>query len=172
MGEAAPLTIATLPPATRLAVRGSGDAVAVLGDAFGLALPTDACRARANAQRSALWLGPDEWLLIAPDGEMPALAAWMEDALRETAGSIVDVSDRNEGIEVKGAKAAEAINGFCPLDLDPAAFPIGMCTRTLFGKAEIVLWRTAAETFRIEVWRSFAPYVRGCLDEAAREYRA
>ena len=52
-----------------------------------------------------------------------------------------------------------------------AAFPVGMCTRTLFGKAEIVLWRTAPRPFRIEVWRSFAPYVLGCLDEACREYR-
>ena len=45
-----------------------------------------------------------------------------------------------------------------------------MCTRTVFGKAEIVLWRTAAETFRIEVARSFAPYVWACLEEARREF--
>ena len=45
-------------------------------------------------------------------------------------------------------------------------FPVGMCTRTLFGKAEIVLWRMRADAWRIEVWRSFAPYVLGCLEEA------
>jgi sarcosine oxidase subunit gamma len=171
MSEAA-VTMAILQPSTRLAVRGSGEAVKTLGDGFGMALPQDACRANTNASRAALWLGPDEWLLIAPGGEMPALAAWMDDALGETPASIVDVSDRNIGIEVKGPKAAEAINGFCPLDLHPSAFPVGMCTRTVFGKAEIVLWRTAAETFRIEVWRSFAPYVLGCLEEAVREYAA
>jgi sarcosine oxidase subunit gamma len=171
MSEAAPLTIAILPPATRLAVRGSGEAVKTLGDGFGMALPQEACRANSNTSRAALWLGPDEWLLIAPDGEMPALTAWMADALGETAASIVDVSDRNVGIAVNGPKAVDAINGFCPLDLDPSAFPVGMCTRTVFGKAEIVLWRTAADVFRIEVWRSFAPYVLGCLEEAAREYR-
>jgi sarcosine oxidase subunit gamma len=172
MSEVAPLTIAILPAATRLAIRGSGEAVKTLGDGFGMALPQDACRANSNASRSALWLGPDEWLLIAPEGEMPALVAWMADALGETAASIVDVSDRNVGIAVNGPKAVDAINGFCPLDLDPSAFPVGMCTRTVFGKAEIVLWRTAADVFRIEVWRSFAPYVLGCLEEAAREYRA
>jgi sarcosine oxidase subunit gamma len=95
----------------------------------------------------------------------------MADALGETAASIVDVSDRNVGIAVNGPKAVDAINGFCPLDLDPSAFPVGMCTRTVFGKAEIVLWRTAADVFRIEVWRSFAPYVLGCLEETVREYR-
>jgi sarcosine oxidase, subunit gamma len=171
MAEAVPVAFTTLASAARLAVRGSGEAVSVLGDAFGLALPQDACRATSNGSRAALWLGPDEWLLIAPDGEMPALGAWMADALGDTPASIVDVSDRNLAIEVKGSKAAEAINAFNPLDLHPDAFPVGMCTRTVLGKAEIVLWRTAAATFRIEVWRSFAPYVLGCLEEAAREYR-
>lgn len=164
------VTLAILPPATRLAVRADGNAVAVLGEAFGLALPEEACRANTNGARSALWLGPDEWLLVAPDGEAAALAAWMAEALGGEPASIVEVSDRNVAIEVKGPKAAEAINAFNALDLHDSAFPVGMCTRTLFGKAEIVLWRTAAETFRIEVWRSFAPYVLGCLEEAGREY--
>jgi sarcosine oxidase subunit gamma len=74
------------------------------------------------------------------------------------------------GINVSGPAAADAINAFNALDLHIESFPIGMCTRTRFDKAEIVLWRTAAETFRIEVWRSFAPYVLGCLAEATREY--
>lgn len=170
MAEA--VAISVLEPASRLSVRGAGDAIKVLGDAFGLSLPVETCRARANTQRAALWLGPDEWLLIAPDGEMPVLADWMVNALGATPASVVDISDRNVGLEVSGPRAAEAINAFCPLDLDLAAFPVGMCTRTIFGKAEIVLWRTAKESFRIEVWRSFAPYVLGCLDEATREYAA
>jgi heterotetrameric sarcosine oxidase gamma subunit len=45
-----------------------------------------------------------------------------------------------------------------------------MGTRTLLGKAAIVLWRTAADVFRIEVWRSFTPYVWACLEEARREH--
>jgi heterotetrameric sarcosine oxidase gamma subunit len=31
-----------------------------------------------------------------------------------------------------------------------------------------VLWRTAANSFQIEVWRSFAPYIAGLLIEASR----
>ena len=49
-----------------------------------------------------------------------------------------------------------------------SAFPVGMCSRTVLGKAEVVLWRTAAQVFRIEVWRSFASYLTGFLEEAAR----
>jgi sarcosine oxidase subunit gamma len=73
-------------------------------------------------------------------------------------------------LSVSGPRATEVVNAFNPLDLDPAAFPIGMVTRTVFAKAEVVLWRTAPDAFRIEVWRSFAPYVEGLLREAASEY--
>jgi sarcosine oxidase subunit gamma len=47
-----------------------------------------------------------------------------------------------------------------------------MCTRTLFSKAPIVLWRTAADAFHLEVWRSFVPYVQQLLRVVAREYEA
>ena len=44
-----------------------------------------------------------------------------------------------------------------------------MCTRTLFAKADIVLWRTAADAFHVEMWRSFGDYVRALLAEVARD---
>jgi sarcosine oxidase subunit gamma len=166
----ADVSFAMLPPAARLAVRGGETAATLIGMGFGLALPRAVCRAATDGTRSALWLGPDEWLLIAPKGEEQALMKKIAGALGSEPASVVDVSDRNLAIAVRGPKATEALNGFNSLDLDPAAFPVGMCTRTLFGKAETVLWRTGAETFRIEVWRSFAPYVLGCLEEALREY--
>jgi sarcosine oxidase, subunit gamma len=163
------LSITPLPPMTRLSVRGGEAAVATIGAAFGVALPREACRAVEAGERAALWLGPDEWLLLATDGEAEALIAALTAALGGATASLVDISDRQVALEVAGDGAVEAINGFNALDLDEAAFPVGMCTRTLFGKAEIVLWRKAADIFHIEVWRSFAPYLSGCLDEAIRE---
>jgi len=44
-----------------------------------------------------------------------------------------------------------------------------MCTRTVFAKAEIVLWRTQPEQFHLEVWRSFAPYVWELLEIVGAE---
>jgi sarcosine oxidase gamma subunit len=40
----------------------------------------------------------------------------------------------------------------------------------VFGKAAITLWRTGAEAFRLEAFRSYLPYVRDYLTEAAREF--
>jgi sarcosine oxidase subunit gamma len=163
------VSIVRLLPAARFSIRGGEGATAAIGGAIGLALPREACRAREGNGFAALWLGPDEWLLVADGAEPGDLHARLTAASTEPA-SIVDISDRQVGLGVSGPKVAEALNAFNALDLDESAFPVGMCTRTLFGKAEIVLWRKADDAFRIEVWRSFAPYVVGCLAEATREY--
>jgi sarcosine oxidase subunit gamma len=173
MAEAVlPVSIRDLPAAARVLMRGGDAAVDAIGNALGFGLPRQPCRAAVSGARSALWLGPDEWLILAPAGAGDELLAWLTARLGALPGSLVDISDRQVAIEVAGEKAAEALGAFVMLDLDEAAFPVGMCARTLLAKAEVVLWHTERRRFRIEVWRSLAPYVRACLKEAALEYEA
>lgn len=157
-----------LPFASRWALRGGPDVALHAGSAFGAPPPLQPLRAAAEGPRAALWLGPDEWLLIAED-EPAGLAAALEAALAGVPHALVDVSHRQCAIEISGPGAARLLNAGVPLDLDLAAFPVGMATRTLLLKAEIVLWRRDAERFRLEVARSFAPYVAGVLTASARD---
>ncbi len=168
----ADLTVTVQDAATRLSVRAGPAAAAAIGAAAHVRLEETPCRASVSGQRAALWLGPDEWLLIASADEAPALIATAITASADHPASIVDVSHRSVTLEVSGPRATDALNAFCALDLDARAFPPQMCTRTVFGKTEIVLWRTGPETFRLDVARSFAPYVQACLAEAAREFAA
>lgn len=172
--QRADVAVTAVGPCTRFIHRSEPN---LLGAAFGVALPTVPCRAAAAGDRAALWLGPDEWLLLAPDassGTAGAAGNTVAGSLRETlrqglagqAASLVDISHRNAGLIVSGSAAARLLSSACPLDLDLPSFPVGMVARTIFGKAEIVLWRTAPETFHIEVQRSFAPYVAGLLTES------
>ncbi len=155
--------------AARLVLRCRDD-VAGLAGVLGFALPQRVCGAVGDGRRSALKLGPDEWLLLAPEADGAALAAGLELALARVPHALVDVGHRQCGLAAAGPRVADLLNAGCPLDLGEAAFPVGMATRTVLGKAEVVLWRTAADGFRIEVWRSFAPYVRRFLAEAALEF--
>lgn len=156
-----------LPFATRLILRGGGDVVGPVADAFGVAPPMKPLGSAASGERAALWLGPDEWLLIAE--ENAELQGKLEAALGGVFHGLVDVSHRQVGISVEGPGAERLLAAGCPLDLDLRGFPVGMSTRTLLVKAEIGLWRRAETVFRIEVLRSFAPYVARILDEASRD---
>jgi sarcosine oxidase subunit gamma len=155
-----------LPPAAQLVFRGPPGVLAAAGEAFGVALPTNACRAATSGARTALWLGPDEWLLLAPALEGPRLQAAIGASLAPKPHALVSVGHRNVALDISGPCAALVLNGGCPLDLRQSSFPAGMCTRTLLAKAPVILWRTAAETFYLGTWRSFAPYVWDFLLEA------
>jgi sarcosine oxidase, subunit gamma len=159
--------VRALPPASRYILRGRPQVMTAASSALGLTISQVACRAATNGQQAALWLGPDEQLLIAP--ESADLAATLQPALRDLPHSLVEVSHRQIALEVSGPRATNVLNAACPLDLDLSAFPVGMCTRTVLTKAEIVLWRTDETVFHVEVWRSFASYVTEFLAEVARE---
>jgi sarcosine oxidase subunit gamma len=164
--------VRTLPPASRWTLRGEPAVLNAATAALGLPIIDRACRATAQQATAALWLGPDERLLIAPAEAHADVAARLEAALGEAPHALVDVSHRQIALEIAGERAAVVLNSGSPLDLHLSAFPIGMCTRTVFAKAEIVLWRTEEHRFRIEVWRSFATYVSKYLALASKELEA
>lgn len=142
-----------MPPATAERLREVGG--------FPIGMPINRC-ASANGKIAAR-LGPDEWLLCAP----PDTAGFN---LEGEHHALVDVSHRYVAFGIDGAQAPILLAAGCPLDLHPAAFTAGSATRTLLGKAEIVLWRPDdAPLYRVECARSFAPYVLSFLREAARE---
>ncbi len=160
----------TLAPAARFILQGGSAARAAVGEAFGVPLPESPCRANSVESRAALWLGPDEQLLLAPAEDAQIIAVGLATALTGIAHSLVDVSQRQIALQVSGPHASAILNAGCPLDLDLVEFPVGMCTRTLLGKADIVLWRTGAAEFHLEVWRSFLDYVLEFLQEAAQDF--
>jgi sarcosine oxidase, subunit gamma len=167
------VTIEPLGPAARLSLRCRDEAaIARVGEAFGTALPREACRFTESGTRRALWLGPDEWMLVVAGEAAGALGDSLADALRGTPHSLVDVSERSVSLAVSGPHAETLLAAGCPLDLSLAATPVGFVSRTVFAKSEIVLSRTEAVRFEIDVWRSFAPYVSSYLAEAARELSA
>jgi sarcosine oxidase, subunit gamma len=101
---------------------------------FALDLPLN--RAAQVGERLTARLGPDEWLLVAPAGDSPDFSV-----LEGRHHSLVDVSHRYAAFVVEGDSAPLILAAGCPLDLHPDVFTVGMATRTLLGKAEIVLWR-------------------------------
>jgi sarcosine oxidase subunit gamma len=164
-----------LPPAMRFVLRGDARVRATAALAWGAAFSEESCRAVMQKTRATLWLGPDEYLLLGTLSDDPAeseiaVAAALETALSGLAHALVDVSHRQFALEVSGPHAAAILSGACPLDLDGGEFPVGMCTRTVLAKADIVLWRTREAAFHLEAWRSFGGYVTALLGEIASEF--
>lgn len=160
--------VSVLPPAERMSLRAPEASVASLSRALGVTLPQKPKTSASKNGRTVFWLGPDEWFVIDEVG-----GDLLDDCAKAKAlHSAVGVSHRNVAFAVSGAGAVATVSAGCPQDLSLDAFPVGACSRTVMGKSEILLYRPAADTFRVECWRSFSDYVFAFLTEAARDAAA
>lgn len=160
--------VSVLPPASRISLRAPAASVAALSKALGVSLPVKPKTSSSTDVRTALWLGPDEWLVIDEGGNDPLADCAKVKPLH----SAVDVSHRNAAFAVSGPNCGNALKAGCPQDLSVSAFPVGACSRTVLGKAEVVLLRTGQDAFRVECWRSFSDYAFDFLADAAKDAAA
>ena len=159
------ISLETAPFCERIALRAAPDAIVPIGKKIGISIPVKPKTSKILKKITALWLGPDEWLILAPVGSgLAGQFAGLDGLLF----SAVDVSHRNTAIYIEGTQAASTLNAGCPQDLSITAFPKGACSRTILGKSEIILHREAHERFRIECWRSFSDYVWNFLVDAGK----
>ena len=134
------LSVRLLPPTARLSLRlrGSPAPATAIGD---VRLDQPINRAAEAGDTWSARLGPDEWLIGCAEADVDQIQQRIETSLSNAAHALVDVSHRNVAFEIAGPQASAALNAGCPLDLGDAAFPAGTATRTLLGKAEVVLIR-------------------------------
>ena len=173
-GDPTLLSMTPVNAIPRFSLRVASSDIAAASEALGLTLPDAIGRCSAAGGRRALCLGPDEWYLtVAIGARAPAPAAAAADLaqrMRPILHSLVDISDRDIGIDVSGRAAAEVLSSGCPLDLWQMAPDHG--ARTVFERAQIVVFKPAIDAFQIAVGRSFAPYVWAILTRSARQNAA
>ncbi|MBD9724053.1 sarcosine oxidase subunit gamma family protein [Streptomyces caniscabiei] len=168
------LRLAELPFLTQLDVRldAKGAAADAVGLALGLQLPLEADTVARAGELTALWLGPDEWLLVGPPGGERELESRIREAAGEEHISVTDVSAQRTTVLVAGAAALDLLAHGCALDLHPRAFGPGRCAQTTLARAQVVL--VAREEpgagFWVLVRSSFAGYLADWLLDAAMEY--
>jgi sarcosine oxidase subunit gamma len=116
--------------------------------------------------RAALWLGPDEWLILGPPGSQGDIVEELDAALDGTHHSVVDVSDNRVALELGGPGVNALLAKGCSLDLDPRAWGVGSCAQTMLGRAQVILHERTATTGLL-VRPSFADYLVDWLLDAA-----
>jgi sarcosine oxidase, subunit gamma len=135
--------------------------------AVGVDLP-DTRRAVLSDGRGALWMSPDELLLILPHGEAGAAAAALSQALAGVHHLVAEVSDARAVFRLTGDLAAvrEVLARLTPADVSPAAFTEGEVRRTRLGQVAAAFW-IEEDGVTLVAFRSVAAYVFDLLANAA-----
>jgi sarcosine oxidase subunit gamma len=133
------------------------------------------CGEVAGTERvTVLWLGPQEFLVVAPEEAHDSLGGdligSLVAALGDAPGQVVDLSANRTTFELSGARARAVLEKGCSLDLHPRSFTPGTALNTEVGNIPVVLFKTGEESFRLFPRASFADYLGRWLLDAMREF--
>lgn len=147
-----------------LVVRGFADD-ATLADRVlattGLIPPRAPGRVAESGPTRLIWLEPTAWLLEADDTVADRAIADL---------GAIEVTDGRVVLALSGARVRDLLAVGTGLDLDPALFPPGHATRTLFGRLGVLLHAVdAAPTYRLHVDRAHARWFRDWILAARRD---
>jgi sarcosine oxidase subunit gamma len=172
--DAAGVVLCERPFRGQLALRGnSADHEFVEGvqGVLGVGVPLDPNTAIVAGNITVLWLGPDEWLVVTPDGQEAELVERINDALAGQHFAVSDVSDSRAIIGLTGVHARDVLMKGCGLDLHPRVFNAGDCAQSSLARCHMLLHQiNEIPTYDVYVHRSFSDYAWRWLEDAAREY--
>lgn len=136
-----------------------------IGQLLGLALPVQPNHA-AGTETRALWMGPDEWMLVEPK----VAPADLDAAPGAAAVLVVQVGDGRYALDVEGPRARDFLSKAVSIDLHPREFPVDRLAMTLFAQIPVVIDHVAADRFRLWFDVSLRDYVRKWCEEALVEF--
>ena len=141
-------------------------AVASALGASGLEMP-EALRVTVAGDKRAVWMSPDELLLLVPDAA--ATVAALGDALSGHHHMALDVSDTRTVFRLTGAAVGEVLAKGAPCDLSEHGCPPGTARRTHLAGLAVGIWRVEADVWEVVCFRSFAHHLDTWLRVAAVE---
>ena len=140
-------------------------------DVLGPILPLDPNTWAECPDAAALWLGPNEWLLLISPDRKSDIAKDLRYALDGLFAAVTDLSGGQTVINVRGAYARDVLSKGCTLDLHPRVFGPGRCAQTTLAKATATIRQLDdSPSYDVIVRRSFADYLARWLKDAAQEY--
>ena len=132
----------------------------------GLALPDRLGVTHEGAAR-AVWMSPDELLLMVPAGEAGAAVATLTSELADRHHMALDVSDARVVFRLTRAGVGEVLAKGAPCDLSDRACPPGTARRTHIAGLAVGLWRLEPEVWEIVCFRSYAHHLEAWLRASA-----
>jgi len=139
--------------------------------ALGFAPPRLPNTVVAGDQLEALWLGPDEWLIVTPPDGAAGVIGRLKAALADRACAVTDVGEARTVICLAGPHARDVLAKGCSLDLHPRVFGPGRCAQTILAKASVILQQVdETPAYEVYVARSFAEYLWSWVEDAGLEY--
>ena len=169
-GGAAGISIAKVAGRTLINLRCEDNIKAKLETLFGTPLPAEPNKIVSIGTRRALWLGPDETLLMIEEEQEVEFILNLKTLIGDAHYAATPVSDAIKIFRLGGARRLDVLAKGCALDLHPASFKQGDCAQSMLAHAAITLAADTPDSLLLFCRTSYSDYVTSWLKDAAVEY--
>ena len=168
------LIVREIYPLMKLNLRGkSRDFLTTIGKNINMILPIEANTSTSSNNYTAIWLSPDEWMIVSNntvnkennDYEIEELL--FNKISKTNLGSVTDVSDQFVMINLKGEKIFDLLSTGCPFDFADFKLKKGSVAQTLLAQIDVIIHHNEMNSVNLFVRRSFSEHLMSWINDSA-----
>lgn len=141
-----------------------------VGDVFGPALPVAANHFSRAGERLAVWLGPDETLLMLADTDEAEFSQKATSHMTGRRFALTTLSDGFAIFTLEGSNVRTMLAKGISVDLHPDSFIAGQCIQTILSGVAVTCLCLSQDRIMIICRTSFADFTESWLKDASTEY--
>ena len=144
-----------------------------VGKNLNMILPTEANTSTTSDKLTAMWLSPDEWMivsneLVSQNTNKYELNEMLFNSISKTnLGAVIDVTDQFVQLELKGENIYEIFSAGCPFNFNEFKEKKGSTTQTVLNNTDIILHHKDENIVNLFVRRSFAEHLFNWIKDIA-----
>jgi sarcosine oxidase subunit gamma len=158
----------------KLIIRGkTKDFITAIGKNLNMILPIEANTSTSGESLTALWLSPDEWMLVSNEAMSEDTNTYKaeDDLIKNISkinlGAVTDVSDQFVMINIKGSKVFDLFATGSPFDFNEFKNKKGSVVQTILSHINVIIHLTEINDVNLLVRRSFSEHLFSWLKDSA-----
>jgi sarcosine oxidase, subunit gamma len=168
------LEMKEIKPVMKLIIRGkTKDFITAIGKNLNMILPAEANTSTSGQTLTALWLSPDEWMLVSNKTLSEDTNTYeVEDNLiknisKVNLGAVTDVSDQFVMINIKGNKVFDLFATGSPFNFNQFKDKKGSVVQTILNHIDVVIHLIEINEVNLLVRRSFSEHLYSWINDSA-----
>ena len=168
------LEMKEIKPVMKLIIRGkTKNFITAIGKNLNMILPTEANTSTSGEALTALWLSPDEWMLVSNKVVSEDTNTYeVEDNLinnisKVNLGAVTDVSDQFVMLNIKGNKVFDLFATGSPFNFNEFKDKKGSVVQTILSHIDVIIHLTEINEVNLLVRRSFSEHLYSWINDSA-----
>lgn len=168
------ISVKEISPIMKLNLRGKKrEFLTTVGKHLDMILPTEANTSSSSSKLTAIWLSPDEWMVVSNELiEKNTNSYDLEESLynsisKTNLGAVIDVTDQFVMLELKGSKIYELFSSGSPYNFNDFREKKGSTTQTLLNNIDVIIQNKSENLVNLFVRRSFSEHLFSWINDSA-----